>query len=53
MLTAESFRPAPYLRNGHLQTILASSSLSFNSDILSEKMDPVAEKKAEAVSRNL
>ena len=26
MLTAESFRPAPYLRNGHLQTILASSS---------------------------
>ena len=25
MLTAESFRPAPYLRNGHLQTILASS----------------------------
>jgi hypothetical protein len=27
MLMAESFRPAPYLRNGHLQTILASSSL--------------------------
>jgi len=27
MLTPESFRPAPYLRNGHLQTILASSSL--------------------------
>jgi predicted alpha/beta-fold hydrolase len=26
ILTAESFRPAPYLRNGHLQTILASSS---------------------------
>ena len=26
MLTAESYRPAPYLRNGHLQTILASSS---------------------------
>ena len=25
MLTADSFRPAPYLRNGHLQTILASS----------------------------
>jgi predicted alpha/beta-fold hydrolase len=25
MLNAESFRPAPYLRNGHLQTILASS----------------------------
>lgn len=27
MLTAESYRPAPYLRNGHLQTILASSSI--------------------------
>lgn len=27
MLTAESFRPAPYLRNGHLQTILASSRI--------------------------
>ena len=26
MLNTESFRPAPYLRNGHLQTILASSS---------------------------
>jgi uncharacterized protein len=26
MALAESFRPAPYLRNGHLQTILASSS---------------------------
>ena len=26
MLIAESFRPAPHLRNGHLQTILASSS---------------------------
>jgi uncharacterized protein len=26
MLTAESFRPAPYLRNGLIQTILASSS---------------------------
>ena len=26
MLTAESFRPARYLRNGHLQTVLASSS---------------------------
>jgi len=26
MLTAESYRPAPYLRSGHLQTILASSS---------------------------
>lgn len=26
MLTAESYRPAPYLRNGHLQTILASSA---------------------------
>ena len=26
MLNAESFRPAPCLRNGHLQTILASSS---------------------------
>jgi predicted alpha/beta-fold hydrolase len=26
MKVAESFRPAPYLRNGHLQTILASSS---------------------------
>ncbi len=25
MLTTESYRPAPYLRNGHLQTILASS----------------------------
>lgn len=25
MPAAESFRPAPYLRNGHLQTILASS----------------------------
>ena len=24
---AESFRPTPYLRNGHLQTILASSSI--------------------------
>jgi len=27
MLTGESFRPARYLRNGHVQTILASSSL--------------------------
>jgi hypothetical protein len=26
MKITESFRPAPYLRNGHLQTILASSS---------------------------
>ena len=26
MLTTESFRPAPCLRNGHLQTILGSSS---------------------------
>jgi len=26
MLNTESFRPTPYLRNGHLQTILASSS---------------------------
>jgi predicted alpha/beta-fold hydrolase len=26
MLTTETFRPAPYLRKGHLQTILASSS---------------------------
>lgn len=26
MLSAESFRPAPYLRNGHIQTVLASSS---------------------------
>ena len=25
-LSGDSFRPAPYLRNGHLQTILASSS---------------------------
>jgi predicted alpha/beta-fold hydrolase len=25
MLTAESYRPAPYLRSGHIQTILASS----------------------------
>ncbi len=27
MFTEDIFRPAPYLRNGHLQTILASSSL--------------------------
>ena len=27
MLTGESFRPARYLRNGHVQTILASSSV--------------------------
>ena len=26
VLSGDSFRPAPYLRNGHLQTILASSS---------------------------
>lgn len=26
VLNGDSFRPAPYLRNGHLQTILASSS---------------------------